>query len=136
MSAQFERAMVDMSATIVHHGHIRLLAFASSISKHVVVALTTDEEVLMRKGYLPELSFDERAEILGSIKFVDEVVPSPWLIGDDFISLHRIDVLVHGDDNQNQVSTCEIRVVPRTPGVSSSALREKMTTPRGSLRKK
>ena len=38
------RIMVDMSATLIHHGHVRLLKKASELGT-VVVALTTDEEV-------------------------------------------------------------------------------------------
>ena len=38
-----KRIMVDMSATLIHHGHIRLLKRASSYG-NVIVALTTDEE--------------------------------------------------------------------------------------------
>ena len=40
-----KRIMVDMSATIIHHGHIRLLKKASQYGD-VIVALTTDQEVL------------------------------------------------------------------------------------------
>lgn len=36
------RVMVDMSATLLHHGHIRLLKKAHEIGQ-VVVALTTDD---------------------------------------------------------------------------------------------
>ena len=36
------RVMVDMSATLIHHGHIRLLKKAAEIGE-VVVALTSDE---------------------------------------------------------------------------------------------
>ena len=60
------RVMVDMSATLIHHGHIRLLKKAAEIGD-VVVALTSDEEVKRTKGYVPELNFDERKEILESI---------------------------------------------------------------------
>ena len=51
------RVMVDMSATLIHHGHIRLLKKASEIGD-VVVALTTDDEIKQKKGYTPELNLD------------------------------------------------------------------------------
>ena len=66
--------VVDMSATIIHHGHIRLLKFASELGP-VRVALTTDEEILNKKGYLPELNFEQRKEVLEAIKYVQDVVP-------------------------------------------------------------
>ena len=50
-----------MSATLIHHGHIRLLAKASA--RQGVVALTSDSEII-KKGYIPEISFEGRKEIL------------------------------------------------------------------------
>jgi cytidyltransferase-like protein len=120
-----KRIMVDMSATLIHHGHIRLLCKAKDYGS-VIVGLTTDEEIKKSKGYWPELNFSERREILEAIHYVSEVVPSKWLIDDKFLDLHKIDLLVHGDDNRNCVSSKRILVFPRTAGVSSSILREKI----------
>lgn len=119
-----KRVMVDMSATLIHHGHIRLLHTASKLGA-VIVALTTDDEVVKKKGYQPELNFAARQEILESIKYVSEVVPSPWLISKDFLDAHRIDVLLHGHDNSNDIPKHRLLVIPRTEGVSSSDIREK-----------
>ena len=46
-----KRILVDMSATLLHHGHIRLLKKASKYGK-VIVALTTDKEIKKSKGYI------------------------------------------------------------------------------------
>ena len=119
-----KRILVDMSATLLHHGHIRLLKNAKFYGK-VIVALTTDDEILKKKGYVPELSFSQRSEILLSIKYVDEVIPSNWLIKDDFLELHNIDLLVHGDDNSNPISKDKLLILPRTKDISSTTLREK-----------
>ena len=119
-----KRVMVDMSCTLLHHGHIRLLKKAADLGR-VIVALTTDDEILTKKGYTPELSFGERKEILLAIKYVSDVIPSKWLLDDDYIRENRIDTLVHGDDNSNQISACEMVIFPRTDGISSSKLRER-----------
>lgn len=119
------RVMVDMSATLIHHGHIRLLKKASEIGD-VVVALTTDDEIKQKKGYTPELNFEERKEILESIKYVSEVVPSPWLISFDYMKEHHCDLLVHGADNSNHIPKENLVIFPRTEGVSSSTLRERV----------
>ena len=118
------RIMVDMSATLIHHGHVRLLRAASEYGQ-VVVALTTDEEILEKKGYHPELSYDERREVLLSIVYVNEVVPSPWLIDESFMSAHCVDYLVHGSDNSNPVNSKRLILLPRTIGISSTLLRIK-----------
>ena len=121
-----KRVMVDMSCTLLHHGHIRLLKKAFDLG-NVIVALTTDDEILMKKGYTPELSFEERREILLAIKYVSEVIPSKWLVDDQYIIENNIDILVHGDDNSNVVSACEVVIFPRTIEVSSSAMRHRAT---------
>ena len=100
--------MVDMSATIIHHGHIRLLKKAAKYGD-VVVGLTTDDEIISKKGYQPELSFKHRKEILESIKFVSEVVPTPWLIDELVLDKYNIDLLVHGDDNSNLIHNLRLK---------------------------
>ena len=125
MSDKKLRIMVDMSATLIHHGHIRLLKKAAELGD-VVVALTTDDEVKKTKGYIPELNFEDRKEILESIKYVKEVVPCPWLIDEEFLNKQNCDLLVHGADNSNHIPEERLVIFPRTEGVSSSALRERV----------
>ena len=119
-----KRVMVDMSCSLIHHGHIRLLKKAAELG-NVVVALTTDDEILKKKGYRPELNFEERKEVLLSIKYVSEVIPSNWLLDDQYIIDNKVDILVHGDDNSNEVSACELILYPRTQGISSKELRSR-----------
>ncbi len=120
-----KRIMVDMSATIIHHGHIRLLKKAKEYGK-VIVGLTTDEEILQKKGYEPELNFEQRKEILEAIKYVDEVVPTPWLIDESVLKKYNIDLLVHGHDNSNPIDEKKLLIFPRTEGISSTIIREKV----------
>jgi glycerol-3-phosphate cytidylyltransferase len=119
------RIMVDVSATLIHHGHIRILKAAKQMGT-VIVALTTNEEVRAMKGYDPELDYEARKEILESIRYVDEVVPCKWLLDDAFLDEHRIDLLVHGSDNRNPVSPERLVILPRTPGISSMLLRARV----------
>ena len=60
-----KRIMVDMSVNLIHHGHVRLLEKASELGS-VIVGLTTDVEVIKYKGYVPELNFEQRKEIISS----------------------------------------------------------------------
>lgn len=120
-----KRIMVDMSATLIHHGHVRLLKAAKQLG-HVVVALTTDEEIRSKKGYEPELDYDARAEVLLAMRDVDEVVPSPWLLDEDFLAQHNIDLLVHGHDNSNPIASEKLYILPRTEGISSTQLRARV----------
>ncbi len=117
-----KRVMVDMSATLIHHGHIRLLKKAKEYG-YVIVGLTKDEDILNCKGYIPELSFQERSEILKSIKYVDEVVETNWLITEKTLEKYKINTLIHGSDNLFKSDKFEVIDFPRTEGISSSKIR-------------
>ena len=107
-----------MSATLIHHGHIRLLKKASKYGK-VIVALTTDKEIKKSKGYIPELNFKQRKEILKNIVFVSSVIASNWLIDEKFLKKLMIDLLIHGHDCTNPISKEKI-ILKRTKGISSN----------------
>ena len=120
-----KKVMVDMSATLIHHGHIRLIKEAAKYGE-VTIALTTDDEIIKNKGYSPELDYPSRKEILLAISEVSNVVPSNWLLNEEFLDTHKIDFLVHGSDNTNAISKDRLIILPRTPGISSSILRGKV----------
>ena len=118
-----KKIMVDMSATLLHHGHIRLLKKASEHGE-VIVGLTTDEEIIAKKGYEPELTFEQRKEVLEAIEYVSKVVPTPWLLTEETLKQYDIDLLVHGSDNSNEINEDNLLIFPRTEGISSSDIRE------------
>ena len=118
-----KRIMVDMSATLIHHGHIYLLKKAAELGL-VIVGLTTDNEIINKKGYQPELAFKYRKEVLEAIKYVHEVVETPLLITQNILDQYEIDTLLHGDDNSNLIDKNRLKIVPRTHGVSSSEIRQ------------
>ena len=119
-----KRILVDMSAVIIHHGHIRLLKKAHKYGD-VYVALTPYNEIKKKKKIVPELNFIQRKEILQAIKYVKKVIPSPWLINNRYLKKHKIDFIVHGKDNQNYVTKDKLILFPRTKGVSTTILRRK-----------
>ena len=116
--------LVDLSATIIHHGHIRLLKKASKLGK-VIVALTSDDQVKTYKGYKPELNFSQRKEILKSIIYVNKVIKSNWMIDEKFLKKHKIDFVVHGNDNSNKIKKEKMIIFKRTKGISSSLIRKR-----------
>lgn len=118
-----KRILVDMSLTLLHHGHIRLLKQAAELG-HVTVALTIDEEINRVKGFWPPIKFEHRKEIALSIKYVDDVIPCKWLIDEKFLDEHGMDLLAHGDDYQNSVPKHRTIIFSRTEGISSSMLRK------------
>lgn len=63
---------------LFHSGHVRLLKKCKALagSGTVVVALNTDEFILEYKKKSPIISYDDRAEVLLSCRYVDEVIPN------------------------------------------------------------
>ena len=120
-----QRILVDMSLTLLHHGHIRLLKKAAELG-HVTVALTIDEEIKRVKGFWPPLKFEQRKEIALSIRYVDDVIPCKWQIDERFLDEHGMDLLVHGDDYENLVPDHRTVIFSRTDGISSSMLRNEL----------
>ena len=116
--------LLDMSATLIHHGHVRLINKASKFG-NVIIALTKDSEVKKYKGYTPEINFIHRKEILHSFKNVYKVVSCNFIITDNFLKKLKIDYLVHGNDNLNKVSKRKIKIFKRTEGISSTLIRKK-----------
>ena len=115
--------LVDMSVTLLHHGHIRLLRKAAKYGK-VVVGLSTDKDIEEYKGHTPLLTWEFRKEIMESIRYVSEVVETPYIITDAVLDEHGAQFLIHGDDNFNTVSKDRLIVFSRTPAISSSMLVE------------
>ena len=57
----------------VHKGHIRMFREAANLGAIVIVGLNSDEWLTRKKGK-PFMKWEERAEILESCKFVDQVI--------------------------------------------------------------
>ena len=113
-----------MTASVIHHGHVRLLKKASKFGK-VYVALTTDKEVKKHKGYFPELKYNQRKEIISEFKSVYKVIPSNWTITQKFLNKNKIDLIISGSDYSFRKFKTKSLNFPRTKGISSSQIRKK-----------
>ncbi len=82
---------------LFHVGHLNLLRNAKGLCDKLVVGITTDELVSYKnkKSVIP---FDERMEIVRSIKYVDVTIPQDDL--DKFKAWEKIrfNILFVGDD--------------------------------------
>ena len=118
-----KKVLVDMTCSIIHHGHIRILKRASKYGK-VIVGLTKDKEIFKYKKFKCPLKFKERKEMLESLKYVSEVIPANFFITDKFLIKNKIDYLIHGSDNKNKVSKKYLKIFKRTKLISSTYLRK------------
>ena len=99
---KIKKILVDMSCTLIHHGHIRLIKKAKKYGK-VFIALCSDQEIKKKKKIIPELKYSHRKEIVASIKVVSGVIKSKFNISNNFLKKNKFDLLIHGSDNQNTV---------------------------------
>ena len=87
--------------------------------------LTTDKDLKKYKGYLPELNYSERKEVIESIKYVKKVVKVNFHVSEKDIIKHNIDYLIHGNDLKTKSNSFKTIILKRTKGVSSSLIRKK-----------
>ena len=91
-----KKVYIGMSADLIHHGHLNIIAEGRKLGK-VIIGLLTDEAIVSYKR-LPLITFDERKRIVESLKGVEEVIPQDTL---DYVpNLRKVkpDYVVHGDD--------------------------------------
>ena len=59
---------------VLHRGHIELFKFAKSLGDYLVIGLDSDDKIKRDKGSgRPFNTYDDRREVLLSIKYIDEV---------------------------------------------------------------
>jgi glycerol-3-phosphate cytidylyltransferase len=112
---------------LFHIGHLNLLRRAKDLGDRLVVGVSTDEFNAL-KGKRSVVPFAHRADIVRSIRFVDEVVgESAWEQKEVDIKLLGIDVFTMGDDWYGKFDflkpLVEVVYLPRTDGVSSTQLK-------------
>ena len=122
---------------LFHIGHLNILKKAKEQCECLIVGVSTDELVQNYKNKLPVIPFEERVEIVKSIKYVDKVVAqenrdkySAWenlqfdvmFVGDDWKGNKLFEQLEH----QFKSVGVDIVYFPYTQGTSSTILRKKI----------
>ena len=118
---------------LFHIGHLNILRRSKGMCDHLIVGVSTDELVQREKNKTPVIPFEERKEIIGAIRYVDEVVSQENKDKFSAWEKYHFDVMFVGDDwkgtaawNQyeEQFSKVGVKIVylPHTDGVSSTYL--------------
>lgn len=122
---------------LFHIGHLNILRRAKECCDYLIVGVSTDELVHDYKHKTPVIPFEERAEIVAALKYVDRVVPQTTMNKMDAWEKLRFDVMFHGDDwkNSEMYSKTEAEFkknnvdtvyFPYTKHVSSTIITEKL----------
>ena len=114
---------------LLHYGHIHLLRRAKEQGDYLIVALSTDEFNEKAKNKKCYFSYDERKQLLESVRYVDLVVPEKsWNQKVHDIQLYQIDVFVIGDDWKGKFDFlkdyCEVIYFPRTKQISTTQIKD------------
>ncbi len=111
-----------------HIGHLNILKRAKDLGDYLIVGVSTDEFNALKgkKAFMP---YEHRKRIVEAIKYVDKVIPEKtWEQKVEDVKKYGVDVFVMGEDWKGKFDFlkkyCEVIYLPRTPGISSTELRE------------
>lgn len=95
---------------VLHPGHVKYLEAAKALGDYLLVIVTTDRNVEKAKGKKPVYPQEDRTEIVGALKCVDEAVVG---FEDDFyrtVEKFRPDILALGYDMRESEKEVEKKI--------------------------
>ena len=123
---------------LVHKGHLEMMKNAKTIAGEdgkLIVGILTDEAV-MEKKKKPILSFDERVELAGAIKYVDLVVAQETYSPLPNVKKIRPDILMESSSHSDEAIedarkvmeelNGRLIVIPYYPSHSSTDIKKKI----------
>lgn len=117
----------------LHYGHILLLQRARALGDHLTVALSSDE-FNATKDKVSHFTYAEREAFLREIRCVDDIIPEHnWEQKRDDVTRLGIDIFTMGSDWTGKFDflddLCQVIYLPRTPRISSTAIKSMQTAP-------
>ena len=114
---------------LFHIGHVEILRRARELGDYLIVAISTDEFNSVEKDKKCVFPYEERAAIVGAMKYVDLVIPETgWEQKAKDVVEYDIDVFTIGSDWEGKFDflkeNCEVVYLPRTEGVSSTEIKD------------
>ena len=115
---------------LLHYGHINLLRRAKALGDYLIVAVSTDEFNWTEKHKQAYFSYEQRKQLLESIRYVDLVIPErSWQQKETDVYEYHIDTFVIGDDWNGKfdflkAEGVEVVYLPRTQEISSSQIKK------------
>lgn len=122
---------------LLHYGHINLLRRAKALGDYLVVALSTDEFNWNEKRKKTYFTYEQRKNLLESIRYVDLVIPEEnWQQKRTDIKEYHIDTFVIGDDWKGKFDFlreegANVVYLERTPEISTSQIKKDLNDANG-----
>ena len=87
----------------VHIGHVRMFREASQLGHYVIIGLNSDEWLTRKKGK-PFMQWEERKEVIESMRYVNQVLP--FDDSDDTASdlIRRVYNIYDGEEHEHEYS--------------------------------
>lgn len=119
-----------------HIGHLNILKRAKEHCDYLIVGVSTDEVVQSYKHHLSVIPYEQRAEIVKAIRYVDEVVPQTSMDKMEAFKKYKFNALFHGSDWKdsdmyNKIIDdfkkvgVDVVFLPHTEGISTTLIRGK-----------
>lgn len=125
-----KRVLTYGTFDLFHIGHLNILRRAKELGDYLIVGVSGDEYCLT-KGKKTVYPYEERRQIVESIKYVDETFAEESLTADKIADVRRFkaDVVVWGDDWKGTFDFLrdegvEVVYLPRTEGISTTQVKK------------
>ncbi|NMR31280.1 adenylyltransferase/cytidyltransferase family protein [Crystallibacter degradans] len=112
---------------LFHIGHLNVLKRLRALGDRLIVGVSTDEFNAV-KGKRPIVPFEQRIEIVRSIKYVDMAIPEErWAQKREDIEKFDVQIFGIGEDWKGKFDELEDKVevvyLPRTSGISTTEMK-------------
>ena len=97
------RIYMDGVFDLFHRGHLEAIKKCKEYGDIIIIGVVSDDACMSYKRK-PIIHEDDRVEIIKNLKDVDEVVfPCPLIVSEQFIVDNKIDIVLHGFSNENNL---------------------------------
>lgn len=116
---------------LFHVGHVRILQRLRALGDRLIVGISSDEFNAL-KGKKSFFSYEERAEIVASSKYVDFVFPEHnWEQKQEDIVKYQADIFGMGHDWQGKFDDlsdiCQVVYLERTEDISTTDIKKALS---------
>ena len=126
-----ERSIKGITCEIISNGidsRNRALNFSESITLQELEKDSNNKQKYSIESYSDEeyedLVIGDDTLLKRSFSYVNKVIKSGFFITNNFLKKNKLDLLVHGSDNSNNIDQRKLIIFPRTSNISSTKIRK------------